>query len=600
MHIFSRYNIFVRKIFILLLGTFAFFLFSSKLVLAQNSAYTINNFESQITVNQDASLTVEEKITAEFFVEKHGIYRTIPTTYSANGRTIQAKFDLLSVTGVNGVSEQYSTSKVAQSIQIKIGDPNYTFSGTKTYFIKYKISKILQRYEGYDEVYWNVTGHEWDTDIKESHAVITSKFAKITKIKCFIGIYGGTSSDCPGSQWLDSANFTTTVISPGSDFTIVVGLNSQNQLIFPSQTQTLIENIKDNVGYVFSVLPLLLAFIFWYKKGRDERYESDNVYVKPQESRSQDPKTRSVSIFEREHLPLAYSPIQGITPSQLGTILDEKVDIQDVVAEIVELARLKYLTIEKIKTKGLIFEGSDFLFTKLKKEVTDLKDFQSYLLEKLFTTGDTVHLSKLKNKFYIYLNEFKNKLYKNMEDEIFFAGNPQTTKGLWIAIYFAIGFVFFIIISGFQGQTDNPGPMVLFWILSILGFIFVFSMSKRTAWGHSLFRQAKGLQFYIGEGKWRLEIAEKNLFIEEILPLAICLNVVGKLASQMKDLGVEPPSYMNGFATGMLVSDFNHFNSVTASTLASTPSGKSSWSGGSGFSGGSSGGGFGGGGGGSW
>jgi len=126
-------------------------------------------------------------------------------------------------------------------------------------------------------------------------------------------------------------------------------------------------------------------------------------------------------------------------------------------------------------------------------------------------------------------------------------------------------------------------------------------MPRRTAWGHSLYRQITGLKFYLNAGKWREEIAEKNLFFEEILPLAISLGVVHKLASDMEALGIEPPEYLNGFTAAYLVSDLDHFSSSAATNIASSLSGRSSWSGGSGFSGGGGGGGgFGGGGGGSW
>jgi uncharacterized membrane protein len=107
------------------------------------------------------------------------------------------------------------------------------------------------------------------------------------------------------------------------------------------------------------------------------------------------------------------------------------------------------------------------------------------------------------------------------------------------------------------------------------------------------------LKYYVSKGKWREEIMEKNLFLEEMLPLAISLGVVNKLANDMKDLGMEPPKYFEGVAINSFAHDLNNFNSVMATNLATTPSGNSSWSGGSGFSGGS-GGGFGGGGGGSW
>jgi len=111
------------------------------------------------------------------------------------------------------------------------------------------------------------------------------------------------------------------------------------------------------------------------------------------------------------------------------------------------------------------------------------------------------------------------------------------------------------------------------------------------------------LRFYLNLGKWREEITEKNLFFEEILPLAMALGIVDKLTKEMADLGVEPPKYFQGIALASFGHDFGSFNALASSNLNSSPvsSGKSSWSGGSGFSGGgSAGGGFGGGGGGSW
>ena len=99
---------------------------------------------------------------------------------------------------------------------------------------------------------------------------------------------------------------------------------------------------------------------------------------------------------------------------------------------------------------------------------------------------------------------------------------------------------------------------------------------------------------------------EKKLFFEEILPLAIALRTVDKLAKEMKDIGIQPPSYFGGSNISSFSRDFGVFYIASTSSFLSAPSssgwsGKSSWSGGSGFSGGGfSGGGFGGGGGGSW
>jgi hypothetical protein len=126
-----------------------------------SSEYTIEDFSSEITVNQDTSLTVEERISVYFSVPKHGIFRVIPVIYNSGGRTIRANLKVVSITDEMGKDYHYGESRYRQSINLKIGDSQETIIGPHTYVIKYTISEVLLPYEDHDEVYWNVTGHEW-------------------------------------------------------------------------------------------------------------------------------------------------------------------------------------------------------------------------------------------------------------------------------------------------------------------------------------------------------------------------------------------------------------------------------------------------------
>jgi|GEM_PF-754720 len=600
------------------------------------SGYIIEDFQSRININQDTSLTITEVIKTNFFVEKHGIFRIIPVIYSYNRKTIRARFNLISVTDENDQPYITDVNPFGQSIKIKIGNPNLTISGPHTYIIKYKIGKVLIKYKDHEEIYWNITGNEWDTEIIKSSVVLDSNFAQITKIDCFAGYFGSKEKYCKGNFYNNEAIFySTSSLGDNKDFTIVVSLDNKNNLIFPSKIMELINLILDNWGYIAAIFPLFLLLLFWYIRGRDQQYINGNIYYKPD-----DKTTSSVSLFAREHLPLVYSPIDGLTPSQVGTIIDQKVNIQDVVAEIVELARLKYLEILKFEKKGLLKTDTNFIFVKNNKDINKLTPYQQFLLEKLFSIKADkqdlekilknnlspeikkivekgikdplviiTQLSDLSEKFYKHLEEFKKKLYKNLSDEKIFDGEPDKVKTKWTCLSIILVFISFIFVIIFSALTLNPGP-ILFNILIIIPLIIIArSMPKRTAFGHSLFRQAVGLRYYINEGKWREEIAEKNLFFEEILPLAIALGVVDKLTKDMASLGVKPPSYFSGSNIYAFNSDFSQFSNKSKSNLLSAPysngrsswSGHSSWSGGSGFSGGgSSGGGFGGGGGGSW
>ncbi len=570
---------------------------------AASSEYIIDNFASEITINQDTSLTIKETITVNFSFPKHGIFRIIPVIYTSGGKTIKAKIEVLSVTNEQGESYQYTVSPYSQSIKIQIGDPQKTITGSHTYIIGYTIDKVLLSYDDHEEFYWNVTGHEWDATIKESSAVVKSPWAEITKVSCFAGQAGGQEQQCNSHFNAQEALFSSKIsLRPGDDFTIVVALSKDNQLNFPGLIEKIITFLTNNWGYLVAIFPFLIMFIIWYKKGRDRKYLSDNhIYYRPDSER-----TEAVSPFHHKYLPMVYSPIDNLTPAQVGTIIDEKVDIQDVVAEIVELARLGYLQIKKIEERGLIGKKNNYFFIKEGKDEEKLKDYQQYLLTSLFATGREVSLSSLKNDFYLCLPGFKRKLYDGLVREKIFFSNPEKTKNKWLTISILAFLGSFLLLLSFADSYANFFPMVLSILFLWPTLWLAKSMPRRTAWGYSLYRQAEGLHWYIGKGKWREEIAEKHLFLEEILPLAISLGVVDKLTKDMADLNIKPPDYFGGVTAASFHHDLGSFYKSSVTTLASSPSGKSSWSGGSGFSGGgssgggSSGGGFGGGGGGSW
>lgn len=598
--------------------------------------YIITSFQSDILLQRDTSLLIQETIETTFNVYKRGIFRIVPVVYSARGKTIKADFNLISITDEDGVNHKYEKSRLGQSVKLKIGDPNKTLIGSQTYIITYEIENVVQRFDEYDEIYWNVTGSEWDTDILNASATVRSPFADIANTDCFAGVIKTMRKDCKTRFGNEQASFTSnTALGRGKDFTIIVALDKNNQLVFPGIIKKSLKTFSDNWGYLIALMPAGLMYYLWYKRGRDRRYVSENIYYKPD-----DTSVKTVALFARKHIPLVYHPLNGLSPSEVGTIADERVNIHDVVAEILELARLGFIKIQKFKKDKLFGKQEEYAFLKLDKakdkgEVSGLKDYQRHLLKELFRKNIVLksvrHVEKIfpkeKNKhdsiykklagydyvlesglnehFYEGLAEFKKKLYGRMKDEGLFAGNPDKTRQKWIGIYVLLVIVSSFVVFSFTITTLNFGPMIVQGLSSAVGILFAISMPRRTPKGYSLYRQTEGLKFYLEKGKWRYEHMEKNLFFEEILPLAVALGVVNKLTKDLKGLGIRPPDYLGGFTAATFASDFGNFQKISIRSLLSSPGGKwsgsSSWAGGSGFSGGGfSGGGFGGGGGGSW
>lgn len=599
----------MRKVWIFLVSLFLFF--NSSRIAHAEAPYTITSFDSKITLQQDTNLLVQETIRVNFTYPRHGIFRTIPVVYSARGRTINTSLNLISVTDENSVSYGHEASRLAQSIEIKIGDPDKTIVGPHTYVITYKIDKVLQRFEEHEEIYWNVTGSEWDAKIENATATVESPYAPIENVTCYAGYLGDKETNCEIRYTDQEARFTSVVdLVSGKDFTVVIGLSKNNSLVFPTKAQIALQIVKDNWGYLPAIAPFLFMVGFWFFRGRDKRYVEGSIYSVPTNPVWQ---AENVGIFERHYLPMVYSPIKGLTPAELGAIIDEKVDIQDVVSEILELARLGYIKIERTETKRLLGKKTDYILTKLAEDEKGiLKGYQRYLLEELFLHGISINkkkgldrnqttLSALKNKFYTSLEGFKNRLYKDLKKNGYFYTRPDHTRAVWYGIAIVLSGISIALTFWFSSRTWNfypYGPAILLIFPTVL---FARFMPRKTPNGYNLLQQIKGLHYYVDKGQWRHEIAEKHLFVEEILPIAVALGVVKKLAKDMEELKIRPPEYFAGTTGHGFYHDFNGFYKTGSSSLTSVPasSGRSSWSGGSGFSGGA-GGGFGGGGGGSW
>lgn len=594
----------MRKLLLILI----FSLFLPASVAAQS--LRITDFEAEIAILQNTRIKVTETVQVVFLEPLHGIYRTIPVTYAGGTRRINSKVQVLSVTDQTGNPYDFETSRDGNSLRIKIGDAHATIFGPATYVITYEARNIVQNFSDHDELYLNVTGSQWDIPVEQSRVTVTSDYADISMVDCFAGVVGQTQQACVFDQVSanQAAGYSEIPVGMGEDFTIVVGLAQPNTLVFPSLAEKLWDSYAV-IGLVF--IPALFMSWMWWSRGRDNKYVSDNVYMQPENQ-----KTKTVTPFAREHLPNVYGPIKNLTPAEAGTIIDQKVDIADLVAEIMELARLKYLQIHKLgKKKGQLFGGDDYLFIRTSKPVENLKAHQAKLLlaianpafaaaptdiEKAMSTKEAiVHaknaylLSKMQTKFYGDLNKFREDLYTDLTAQGIFSSRPDKTKTGWIVGGLIFQFVLTQVLLPFEFLVLPFGVLSAFFV-----WLFASHMPRRTAWGYALYRQLIGLQYFVGKGKWRYDIAEKKLFLEEILPLAISLGVVSQLSNDMAGLQLAPPEYSRGIS----LSHLHNFQSTLGSVMSSTPTkSSSSWSGGSGFGGGgSSGGGGGGGGGGGW
>ncbi len=608
------------SISIITLAGFLLFLAVPSLGSAQSSAYTeiIRSYDTSIIINKDASIDITEKIEYDFGAnQKHGIYRDIPIRYKARGGNFALRISNINVTDENGKDYRFSKTQgfASPNIRLKIGDPDKYVTGLRTYVINYKIKRAINYFSGHDELYWNAIGTKWQVAIESARAFVVfpeEVEAKNLKYDSFAGPTGSTQ-ECTstnllpgGSNAIDGIEFYQNGLALYEGLTFVVGL-PKGILRRPTFFETALEILRDN-GILF--LPVAtLAFFLWLWR-----------------SRGRDPMGRGVVITQFE------AP-ESLTPSEIGTIVDETVHNKDISADIINLAvkgYLKIIRIEEEKLLGIFGTRVDYVLEKLKSERDLPNGFERKLMTSLFkpdltkllnsslmdegseqitkniVSPESVRLSDLKDKFYKDMKDIRSLIYRSVVQKGYFPASPRMVKGIYAVLGITI-----------------IGLGVILVVTSILGYLGVFSivfsgiialafaplMPVKTKKGAVAREHILGLKEYLTVAeKDRLKFhnaPEKNpKHFEELLPYAISLGVEEQWAEQFKDIFKEQPSWYydasgRALNSSIFASDLHSFTTSANTILTSSPSSTAA-GGGSGFSGGGSGGGGGGGGGGSW
>ena len=550
--------------------------------------FTINEFRSDITIHEDSSFTVKETIEVSFHRQRHGIYREIPFIYTDElGKTIKTPIMVLSATDASGKNWKYRVTRTGSVLNIRIGDPNVYVSGHHTYVVIYKVENAILFFNDHDELYWNVTGNYCKAPIKKASADITLHIKNKGKnlwAACYTGIYGSRRSECFFKTSHNSAEFITKkTLDTGEGFTVAFGWD-KGLVTPPSSWKKFFwaMDLEKNWIFSFPILSFLFMINLWYRRGRDPRV--------------------------RESVTVKYEPPQYgnriLTPAEVGSLIDERLDSRDITSTIVGLAVKGYIKIEETKKEGLIFDSTDYYLSKFKEPDDSLSTFEKELMKKLFSSSPRgIFVSEMKNTFYKNLPSLKDTLYVELVGKKYFIKSPEKVRNLYgvaAVLIIIITMSLSILTSPFTGRTILAGI-----ITGLPIFAFGRVMPAKTKTGASAYMDVLGFQEFLSRTeKDRLErMGDKNLF-SKFLPYAIALGVEEEWAKAFEGIYQEKPDWYvshGGFRTfspSVFSRSVNSLTSNLATAMFSSPRGSGVGGGGSG--GGSSGGGFGGGGGGSW
>lgn len=548
----------------------------------------VDSFDTKIIVSDDSSFIVEETIVYNFGESdyRHGFFRYIPYKYNRDGYKYNVRLNVVGVFDEYDNSWNYTTSKSGGELNIKIGDADKYVSGQQTYTIVYEVDRAINYFDNYDELFWNVTGNGWKVGMDSVSASIIlpqQVNEQDIQIACYTGVYGSEEQDCECDS--SSTTYTFNTNSPllsNEGLSVILGW-PKGITLQPDGFQSFLWFMEDNWPIFFPLIVFLVMFFLWYTRGRD-------------------PEVRDTII------PIYEAP-DKMTAGELGIVVDEKVDLKDISATIIQLAVKGYIKIKEIDLKKLLGKSKDYELIKLKEEDDHLIDFEKLILKGIFGKSNTKKVSALKNKFYTHLRGIKKSMYQLVVTHDYFPSDPDKVR----IMYSSVGAISIAIVMMMLGGITNIlGPLtyISIGVGVVITIVFGMIMPRKTKKGAETYSKILGF-------KWFLSVTETERLkfhnspekspksFEENLPYAMVLGVEKEWAGQFDDIYLTPPDWYEGstghaFGALYLANSLSSMTSNVNSAMVSRPN--SSGGGTSGFSsgGGFSGGGFGGGGGGSW
>lgn len=621
-----------RKIINLLFCIFTFFLFSLN---CYANDYDITKYDVEIVVDEHNKYSIKENIDTYFNVSKHGIVRRIPLYNNIIRQDGIRERNRVLISNVH-VNEEFASSRENNNYVLKIGSADKTINGKHSYSISYDYDIGLDKNNKYDELYFNIIGTNWDTDISNVTFKITMpKEFDASKLGFSYGEYGESNTDNI------SYDVDGNVITGSFEGTLLAGEGLNVRMELPEGYF-----IRKSVGssllecwyYIIPILGVLISYLIWKKYGKDDQVVDVVSFYPPENMNSLDvafAKKGSVNSNDAVSL-LVYLASKGY----IKIVEDKK-------------SKSRF-TIQKVKEYDGNNKEEELFFRGLFKKVWDSISSDE-LNESFYLTINSILTKKnsTANRKEIFNNKSSNKRYilflfmlitsslstiipalgYKLSDVIFsiiicnligivaliivgiIYDNNCTKKGLNSALGFAFFFVLALAVANFTiigfeyiyYDTVYLIGFILCMVCTYLIYFFYLIVTKRTEYGNKVLGEVNGFKKFLETAeKDKLEslVHDDPSYFYNILPYAYVLGVSDAWIKQFEGIAIAPPEWYESADTF----DYYRFNRSLNRTIHSAsrvmnsvPQSSGGSTSGGGFSGGGfSGGGSGGGGGSSW
>lgn len=416
-------------------------------------SYKTDSFITEIKANKNDTFDVKETINVDFTSPKHGIFRYIPVSLG--------EYDIKDIVVLGDTSDKNTDYNLKNKvIKIRVGNEDTLLKGKKQYIIQYKIVGIKAKKDAPDFLKLDLLPTSWNTPISYAKTSITMpKDVDWADADIYYGGYGSKHKLTDNKAFNVKSDYRTLTIET-KNLPANEGITIRKQLGngYWSGAQNY-DNKKLFMAMIF-VLLALLSFILWLLFGREPRY------------------TTTVEFY----------PPEGMTPAEMGYLIDGSIDDKDIMSMIVYYANKGYMTIEDNGPKG-------FKFKKIKDMDMDEKRFSRIFFESIFSESDEVTEKtmpkNLSDKYFVVKDMLEGRFIG--EKRIF---SKKSTMSKWICMILMTPMPF--LLSFLIAKIANNSTLIFFGALaSIIMIIWLFFASKLSNGKNSLTKTEKRVYSFV-------------------------------------------------------------------------------------------------------
>ena len=374
--------------------------------------------------------------------------------------------------------------------------------------VKYKVDGTVTDVAGHQEVRWQVASG-WDTRVR----LLRASFIAPDLPEAVVCLAGALGTDSPCRSALTDSTQVLRVVQESLpagqrvDLTVslpagTVGANARFDDIGTANAFAL--TTASGLGLGALVLLLIGGFVLlWLARGRDARALATDVG--PVEL-----------LMTGDGGRVAFASPDGVLPGQVGTVVDERVDVADVTATIVDLAVRNYLAIRELGP-------SNWVLVRRNPADGALTDYERTVYQQVLGDAADVPLDALQ----VDMGAVREAMYSDVVTREWFTRRPDHDRSLWsiVGVLLALlGAAATVVLALTVGHALLGLALVVGGLGLALGARM---MPARTKRGSVLVQQVRGLLGYLRTTEASaIPEADREMVLSRSLPYAVVLGEV--------------------------------------------------------------------------